>query len=68
MPGMTGLQLASQLQQLHPKMPLLLITGYADRTELTTTGLPLLYKPFSQNDLEVAIQRCLSELPPRAAE
>lgn len=68
MPGMTGLQLASQLQQLHPKMPLLLITGYADRTELTTTGLPLLYKPFSQNDLEVAIQSCLSELPPRAAE
>jgi signal transduction histidine kinase len=68
MPGMTGLQLASQLQQLHPKMPLLLITGYADRIELTTTGLPLLYKPFSQNDLEVAIQRCLSELPPRVAE
>jgi CheY-like chemotaxis protein len=64
MPGMTGLQLASQLRQLHPKMPFLLITGYADRTELATAGLPLLYKPFSQNALETAIQSCASELPP----
>lgn len=67
MPGMTGLQLASQLQQLHPEMPLLLITGYADRTELATAGLPLLYKPFAQSALEAAIQNCMSEQP-RGAE
>jgi signal transduction histidine kinase len=67
MPGMTGLQLASRLQQLHPRMPLLLITGYADRTELATAGLPLLYKPFAQSALEAAIQHCLRELP-NAAE
>ncbi|RKK03838.1 response regulator [Pseudoroseomonas wenyumeiae] len=67
MPGMTGLQLASQLQLLHSQMPVMLITGYADRTELTTATMPLLYKPFSQSALEAAIQSCLSERQ-RAAE
>jgi signal transduction histidine kinase len=64
MPGMTGLQLASQLQQLHPKVPLLLISGYADHSELSAAGFLLLYKPFSQNALEAAVQSSLSELPP----
>jgi signal transduction histidine kinase len=67
MPGMTGLQLASQLQRSHPQMPLLLITGYADRTELAAAGLPLLYKPFAQSALDAAIRSCLRELP-HAAE
>ncbi|MFC7557506.1 response regulator [Pseudoroseomonas wenyumeiae] len=68
MPGMTGLQLASQLQQSHPKMPVMLITGYADRDELATAAMPVLYKPFSQNALKSAIQSCVSELQGAAEE
>jgi PAS domain S-box-containing protein len=59
MPNMTGLQLAAELKRLWPDLPVLLATGYAERRELVSAGLPLLHKPFGQNVLAGAIAHCL---------
>jgi PAS domain S-box-containing protein len=59
MPDMTGLQLAAELKQLWPELPVLLATGYAERRELLSAGLPLLPKPFGQDALAAAIASCL---------
>jgi PAS domain S-box-containing protein len=60
MPNMTGLQLAAELKQLRPDLPVLLATGYAERRELASAGLPLLLKPFGQSALAGAIADCLT--------
>jgi len=55
---MTGIQLAAELRQLRPGLPVLLGTGYAKRAELLGSGLPLLSKPFSQTELVAATEAC----------
>ncbi|MFZ6764720.1 response regulator [Pseudoroseomonas sp. WGS1072] len=50
MPGMSGVELARRLRATYPCLPLLVLTGYAD-PELLPEGLPLLRKPFRQNEL-----------------
>jgi len=62
MPGMTGLQLATALRHLRPELPVLLATGYAERAEMASAGLPLLRKPFGQDALAAAIAGCLARL------
>jgi PAS domain S-box-containing protein len=59
MPNMTGLQLAAELKQLRPDLPVLLATGYAEQGDLVSAGLPLLHKPFGQDALAAAIAHCL---------
>jgi CheY-like chemotaxis protein len=59
MPGMTGLQLASEVRRLWPSLPILLGTGYLERAEVTASGLPLLGKPFAQTELAAAVEACL---------
>jgi CheY-like chemotaxis protein len=59
MPGMTGLELAAEVRQLRPELPMLLATGYAERREVASAGLPLLRKPFGQDALAAAIASCL---------
>lgn len=54
MPGMTGLQLAEQVQRLQPNLPVILATGYAEITS-GSLELPRLAKPFCQQDLVNAI-------------
>jgi CheY-like chemotaxis protein len=60
MPGMTGVELASRARELHPDLPILLATGYADLPSGTTTDLPRLAKPYQQVDLENQIARLLA--------
>lgn len=50
MPGMSGVELARRLRAAYPDLSLLVLTGYAD-PELLPEGLPLLRKPFRQNEL-----------------
>ncbi|AWM88550.1 response regulator [Microvirga sp. 17 mud 1-3] len=50
MPGMTGLDLATQARQIRPDLGVLLVTGYAN-PERVPEGYPLLHKPFNQSDL-----------------
>lgn len=60
MPGMTGVELANRARQLHPGLPILLATGYADLPSGTTTDLPRLAKPYQQTDLATQISRLLA--------
>ena len=60
MPGMTGVELAERARELHPELPILLATGYADLPSGTTTDLPRLAKPYQQTELETQIARLLT--------
>lgn len=60
MPGMTGVELADRVWQMHPEMPILLATGYADLPDGTTSDLPRLAKPYLQSDLAQHLTRMLS--------
>jgi CheY-like chemotaxis protein len=50
MPGTTGTELARQIQDIHPKTPVLIMSGYAD-VEAFAPDLPLLRKPFRSQEL-----------------
>ena len=60
MPGMTGVELADRARELHPGLPILLATGYADLPSGTTTDLPRLAKPYQQTELATQISRLLA--------
>ncbi len=53
MPGMTGAEVARQLQAEAPDLPVLLITGFADSEilEAMGPGISVLRKPFDTRDL-----------------
>jgi PAS domain S-box-containing protein len=55
MPGMTGADLAAEAQTLRPALPILLATGYANLAGQQMANLPLLPKPFRQNELAARI-------------
>ena len=57
MPLMSGAELAATVKASHPRMPVLLVTGYAELDKLPKE-YPLLHKPFRQADLA----RCIQEL------
>ena len=59
MPGMTGMELAKLVRHRHPKMPVLLVTGYADLPASQRTVLPRLSKPYRQSQLKAEIDRLL---------
>jgi PAS domain S-box-containing protein len=58
MPGMTGTELARQLREVRPELPVLLISGFADAADVEP-GLPRLTKPFRQAGLAAAIDGLL---------
>lgn len=60
MPGITGLQLAAELRRLHPGLPVLLASGYADVADLAGSGVPLLPKPFGQAALAAVVEECVA--------
>ncbi len=55
MPLMTGLELAQQIKQRWPTLPVLLASGYADKLDETELALPHIGKPFNQNELVQAL-------------
>ena len=64
MPGMTGAQLAEIARKDHPNLGIVLASGYA---ELPDAGhrritIPRLAKPFSLNDLSLAVSRALADV------
>ncbi|MBC8450775.1 GAF domain-containing protein, partial [bacterium] len=60
LPGNRGDELAEELVALKPELQILLTTGYADErshwSALRERGFPLLRKPYSLNDLILAVQ------------
>jgi signal transduction histidine kinase/ActR/RegA family two-component response regulator len=64
MPNMTGLQLAQQLQEKYPRLPIILATGFAELpADPTILKLVKLAKPCSQHDIAVAIRTALGAVP-----
>jgi len=67
MPGMSGLELAQQLNPRFPAVGLLLTSGYSEdgvaRRGLLREGTVFLEKPYSVADLARAVQRALNERP-----
>jgi PAS domain S-box-containing protein len=57
-PGLRGDQLAERVRAQRPTLPVLLMSGYADRAD--TQQLPLLRKPFSREQLAAAVLRVTS--------
>ena len=51
MPGMTGVELARQIQEVRSGLPIILATGYADLPNADDPGLPRLAKPYRREDL-----------------
>ncbi len=55
MPTMNGSVLAERAQALHPQMPVILATGYADIPSDSTRNLPRLMKPYGIDELTVLL-------------
>ncbi|PMS33876.1 response regulator [Trinickia symbiotica] len=65
MPGMSGADLQVELQRCHRTVPIVFITAHGDedlRPRMLTRGaVELLFKPFSDTALLVAVQTALSD-------
>ncbi len=59
MPGMRGTQLAMEIRVSWPDVPVILATGYADLPKDSALELPLLRKPYAQEDLAAAIAKVI---------
>ncbi|USI71436.1 response regulator [Sphingomonas morindae] len=67
MPGMNGADLAAELRRLHPTLPIMLATGYANLAGNQMASLPLLPKPFRQAELAARLVQLLEPRPRAAA-
>ena len=60
MPGMSGVELAHKVQEIHPKVPVLLATGYSDEIVQHGSEFSVLLKPFGAADLSKAMTAVLN--------
>jgi CheY-like chemotaxis protein len=58
MPGMSGVELASEVRAREPGLPILILTGHADAMQIPD-DLPVLAKPFRSADLAVRVSEML---------
>ena len=55
MPGMTGLDLATKVRKLRPRLPIIIATGYAELPSNAPGGFLRLDKPYTQEQLSEMI-------------
>jgi CheY-like chemotaxis protein len=55
MPGLTGMQLAARARALHPGLPILLASGFAELDQVAGAAWPRLRKPYDLADLSAAL-------------
>ena len=68
MPGIRGSDLIDEIRRRQPRLPALLLTGYANLAKGEAAGMPRLAKPFRESDLAVAVANLLQiEQPNRQA-
>ncbi|MDH3032296.1 response regulator [Methylobacterium fujisawaense] len=58
MPGMSGIELAAEIRDRDPHMPVLILTGHADAMQIPE-DLPVLAKPFRSADLAARVATLL---------
>jgi len=59
MPGMNGAEAARRARALHPGLPIVFVTGYAESEQLETAlggNVPVLRKPFTLAELTAAVE------------
>ncbi|ABD90125.1 PAS domain S-box protein [Rhodopseudomonas palustris] len=61
MPGMTGLDLATRVKIVKPKLPIVLATGYAELPPDALLGFPRLGKPYTQEQLAESLEAAIRE-------
>jgi PAS domain S-box-containing protein len=69
MPGMNGAEAAAAARELHPGLPIVFVTGYAESEQLEAAlggDVPILRKPFTLDDLASALEHNLPPPTPRA--
>src|SRR4051812_11605577 len=60
--GMNGFELARAIRSRHPKLPILLTTGYSDAAASAgAAGFPIVTKPYRETEVARSIERLLSE-------
>ncbi len=63
MPGkMDGLTLAQTIRGRHPRLPILLTTGYSDTLRTTSLGFQILKKPYEIHELSQALSKVSAAL------
>jgi CheY-like chemotaxis protein len=61
MPDMTGTELARQIRQVWPNVPIILATGYAELPNGEDPGLPRLSKPYVQEELAAQVAKATAD-------
>jgi PAS domain S-box-containing protein len=61
MPGMSGMALAQTVRKQNPHMPIAILTGYAEISGNGEMKLPVLGKPFTQQQLEKTVIDAVSK-------
>jgi signal transduction histidine kinase/ActR/RegA family two-component response regulator len=62
MPGMSGLELAEELERMRPGLPVMLTTGYSDViAESGSGGRPVILKPYRLETLAAALDTVLGD-------
>jgi CheY-like chemotaxis protein len=68
MPGMNGMEVARQVRSRFPALPILFITGYADKAVLQDIGeAKIIKKPFVGDELANKVHAALASVSPRSA-
>ncbi len=60
MPGMSGIELAAEIRDRDPHLPVLILTGHADAMQIPE-DLPVLSKPFRSADLAARVATLLDD-------
>lgn len=68
MPGMTGMELARHVRRMHPGMPIILASGFAELPQgpEEALDLPRLAKPYRQEDLAASLLAVIGQSPAAA--
>jgi PAS domain S-box-containing protein len=59
MPGMNGFELAQRIKASHPRLPIVLATGYAELPADRSIEFGHLSKPYSSKDLAAALEKAV---------
>jgi signal transduction histidine kinase/CheY-like chemotaxis protein len=69
MPGMSGVEVARQIQQKFPMLPILFVTGYADKVAFSDVSESrIIKKPFFGDELMTKVNAALVKAPPRLSD